>query len=82
MKKWSQASNIVFVNGNIDPWHALSVWKQAPSIKNNVTTVFIDKGAHCSNMSPYRPGKDPISIKQAQDQIRAIIGQFIEAASR
>jgi len=39
-------TNIVFVNGNIDPWHALSV---ITDVSSTVKAVYIDGTAHCKN---------------------------------
>lgn len=41
------SSRIVFVNGNVDPWHALSLYN---STQPEQPSVFIDGTAHCRNM--------------------------------
>ena len=44
-----QSSNIIFVNGNVDPWHALSVTDTQGSRNGPaVTAVLINGTAHCS----------------------------------
>lgn len=50
-------TNILMPNGLIDPWHALS--NLTPNPAYNLTTVFIEDGAHCSNMYPNRPSDSP-----------------------
>ena len=45
-----QSQNIVFVNGNVDPWHALSVCNATEENGPRVSSVLIDGTAHCRNM--------------------------------
>ena len=71
-------SNILFVNGNIDPWHALSITK---SISPSLTTVFINGTAHCANVLPARDD-DPPSLVQARKDIQAQIDQWLAQAKR
>ena len=42
------ATNIVFPNGSIDPWHALGVLECRPA--SSLVAVFINGTAHCANM--------------------------------
>ena len=48
----SNATNIAFPNGSIDPWHALGVLKTPAETLN---AVFIKGTAHCANMYPPSP---------------------------
>jgi hypothetical protein len=48
----SNATNIVFPNGSIDPWHALGVL-ESPAVSLNA--IFINGTAHCANMYPPSP---------------------------
>jgi len=66
-------SNILFVNGNIDPWHALGVTKP---ISSTLTTVFINGTAHCANVLPARDD-DPPSLVQARKDIQAQIDKWL-----
>jgi serine protease 16 len=45
------SSRIIFVNGNVDPWHALSLWNSSSPVQ---PSVFIDGTAHCRNMCKFR----------------------------
>ena len=45
-----KGSRVVFVNGDIDPWHALSL--PVKTYANDVTSVLIKGTAHCANMYP------------------------------
>jgi len=65
--------NILFVNGNIDPWHALSV---VENISSTVEAILINETAHCANIIPYSKG-DPQGIKDAQDRTEFLIGQWL-----
>ncbi|XP_015607074.1 putative serine protease K12H4.7 [Cephus cinctus] len=67
-------SNVVFVHGSIDPWHALgminSTNPQAPSI-------YINGTAHCANMYP--PSKeDPPQLTQAREEVGRLIGEWLK----
>lgn len=44
-------SNIVFPNGDIDPWHALSLLS-SPAGSPSITAIYIHGTAHCANMYP------------------------------
>lgn len=58
---------VVFVNGNIDPWHYLGITKNLPQ-----APVFYVKGsAHCADMYTERPGDPPglVKVRQLIDQI-------------
>ena len=48
----SHVCSIMVPNGNIDPWHTLSVLEPNPAY--NITTILIHDGAHCSNMCVLR----------------------------
>lgn len=63
-------TNTVFVNGNIDPWHSLSVFTNSTIIAHPTSTaVFINGTAHCGDM--YRASSNDIpSLKVAHGVIR------------
>ncbi|XP_065643422.1 putative serine protease K12H4.7 isoform X2 [Hydra vulgaris] len=56
------AKRIVFPNGSIDPWHALSFTKNA----KDMISVFINGTAHCANMYPSSPDDSAELIKARQ----------------
>ena len=41
-------TRIVFVNGSVDPWHALSVLRD---LSKTETAIYIPGTAHCANMA-------------------------------
>ena len=67
-------TRVVFVNGAIDPWHALSFTKDPP---NNNTAIFLQTTAHCADMYP-DSASDPEELKQARQKINSIIGQWLQ----
>eukprot|EP01116_Phalansterium_solitarium_P001757 TRINITY_DN11572_c0_g1_i1.p2 TRINITY_DN11572_c0_g1~~TRINITY_DN11572_c0_g1_i1.p2 ORF type:complete len:487 (-),score=200.13 TRINITY_DN11572_c0_g1_i1:218-1642(-) len=67
------ATRIVFVNGSIDPWHALGITK---NLTESLTAVFITGTAHCANMFPATP-HDPPGLAIAQQQISQQIGEWL-----
>lgn len=58
------ATNIVFPNGSIDPWHALGVVRS----RGSLAAVFINGTAHCANMYPPSP-QDLLELVKAREFI-------------
>ncbi|KAM8952267.1 thymus-specific serine protease [Pelodytes ibericus] len=71
-----KSSRIIFVNGDIDPWHALSVLKNQ---SRSEIAIFINGTAHCANMSPSRPS-DPPSLQKAREEITAQVATWLRSA--
>jgi len=70
----TDTSNILFVNGNIDPWHALGV---ISDISDSLKAVFINGTAHCANV--HAPSEDDLpSLTQARQKISAQIKVWLE----
>ena len=65
--------NIVFPNGSIDPWHALSI---LVSVNTYTPAIFIKGTAHCANMLPPRED-DPPDLVKARETISEKIGTFL-----
>ncbi len=49
-------TNIVFPNGDIDPWHALSVLQ---NLSPSVTAILIHGTAHCADMYVFLSTRTP-----------------------
>lgn len=71
-----KSSRIIFVNGDVDPWHALSVLKNQ---SHSEIAIFINGTAHCANMSPSRTS-DPPSLQKAREEIANKIGEWLQSA--
>eukprot|EP00794_Sanderia_malayensis_P007162 gene7162-7969_t len=73
-KNLSAASNIVFSNGNLDPWSGLGVLEQQPA--PTVITVMIDLGAHHLDLRKKNP-LDPQSVIKAREIEKENIKRWI-----
>lgn len=68
-----RTTNVIYVHGSIDPWHALGL-TQSPSAA--MPTVFINGTAHCANMYEPQLGDFP-QLKAARLTISAYIGEVL-----
>jgi len=68
------SSNIDFVNGSFDPWHALSIIEDFTS---TVVSTFVQGTAHCDDMLLPRNGTTPRDMIIAQKEIRSRIGMWL-----
>ncbi|PNJ21142.1 PRSS16 isoform 11 [Pongo abelii] len=50
------ANQVLFVNGDTDPWHVLSVTQ---ALGSSESTLLIRTGSHCLDMAPERPSDSP-----------------------
>nr|XP_032651508.1 thymus-specific serine protease [Chelonoidis abingdonii] len=73
-----KASRILFVNGDIDPWHALSVLKNQ---SRSELAILINGTSHCANMNPSRPS-DPLPLVSARQRIDYHIGDWLSLARK
>ena len=62
-------SNVVFVHGSIDPWHAMGVLE---SRSESAPAILISGAAHCANMYP-----DSDDDTQQLRDARRTVGQLI-----
>ncbi|XP_053672451.1 putative serine protease F56F10.1 [Anopheles nili] len=66
-------TNVLYVHGNIDPWHRLGLTE---SNDIHMPTILIDGTAHCANM--YEPSdNDPPQLKQARLEIDTFITNLL-----
>ena len=70
----SNATNIVFPNGSIDPWNVLGVTTNSLAVDNII--LFIIGTAHCANMYPPSP-HDLDSLMSARHSITDNIQKWI-----
>uniref|UniRef100_A0A1I8PZQ4 Serine protease K12H4.7 n=1 Tax=Stomoxys calcitrans TaxID=35570 RepID=A0A1I8PZQ4_STOCA len=67
-------TNVLYVHGSIDPWHALGLIKP---INKKTPTIYIEGTAHCANM--YEPIKtDPPQLVEARHKILKFLAQLLE----
>jgi hypothetical protein len=65
-----EGSRVLFVNGEIDPWHALGFYAKKP---NPFTEVLFIKGtAHCADMYP-SSHFDSIQLEEARTYIASLL---------
>lgn len=69
-----KVSNVVFVHGSFDPWHALGITQD---VGPDATAIFIQGTAHCANMYPEDP-EDPPQLKAARQAVGQKIGQWLK----
>jgi len=67
----SEVSNVLFVNGTLDPWSALSYTSQALA-PDGITVATIAGGSHCSDLENLQPSSKP--------DVFAVHQQFYELA--
>ncbi|XP_018598434.1 thymus-specific serine protease [Scleropages formosus] len=74
-----QTRRVLYVNGDIDPWHELSV---LPSGSKGVSnrSILINGTAHCADMNPHRDG-DPTALKEAQKEIERHVALWLKTAA-
>ena len=66
-------SNVVFVHGSLDPWHALGITKD---LNENSPAILINGTSHCANLYP-ESEDDPEGLKDARRRIGSLIGKWI-----
>ncbi|XP_003271995.2 thymus-specific serine protease [Nomascus leucogenys] len=59
------ANQVLFVNGDTDPWHVLSVTQ---ALGSSESALLIRTGSHCLDMAPERPSDSP-SLRQGRQNI-------------
>uniref|UniRef100_A0A914QCE4 Uncharacterized protein n=1 Tax=Panagrolaimus davidi TaxID=227884 RepID=A0A914QCE4_9BILA len=70
------ATNIVFVNGSNDPWHAISLYTNNTS-PTGITSILINGTAHCYDMYPPSES-DSAELKAARQKIGELIGEWLK----
>jgi thymus-specific serine protease len=67
--------NVIFTNGDIDPWHPLSVIKE---LNASSPAILIKGASHCRDMYS-DVDTDPDDLKKARARVRDIIGKWISS---
>merc|ERR1719483_1904450 len=66
-------TNVVFVHGSLDPWHALGVTED---VSKDAPVIIIEGTSHCANLYPAAED-DPQGLKDARKKIGNLIGLWI-----
>ncbi|XP_044588209.1 putative serine protease K12H4.7 [Cotesia glomerata] len=69
-----EVSNVVYVHGSIDPWHALGITNSSNPL---TPAIYINGTAHCANMYPASPSDLPDLVK-ARQKVGAIIRDWLK----
>jgi len=73
-KKPKGATNILFVNGSLDPWHSLGI---TSSLSSTLQAILINGTAHCADMLPANSNEPP-GLVTAQMKIHQKIGAWLQ----
>lgn len=69
----ARTTNVLYVHGSIDPWHALGLTR---SPADSMPTIYIEGTAHCANM--YEPQADDMpQLKEARVKIRRYLTEVL-----
>ncbi|XP_022106762.1 thymus-specific serine protease-like isoform X1 [Acanthaster planci] len=71
-----RGSRVVFVDGTIDPWHALSVLTNLPE---DLKSIFMKGTSHCADMAPYNPDDTP-ALKAGRLAIEKVVSDWLMQA--
>lgn len=64
---------VIFTNGKVDPWHALSVLED---LNESSPAILIEGSSHCSDL--YKDEYvDPPALTRARERVRKIISSWI-----
>ena len=75
----AKATKIIWVNGDVDPWHRQSNYQEPPGKEQTVLPIV--KGAHhCAWMSPATAGEQA-SLVQARKEIWAQLDAWLSPSS-
>jgi len=67
-------TNVIYVHGSIDPWHALGLTQSTDPSR---PTIYINGTAHCANM--YEPkDTDFPQLKEARNKIRHFLAEILK----
>jgi len=67
---------VVFVQGSIDPWHAMGVTED---LSDDAPAIFINGTSHCADMYNDKDG-DPLELIEARLRIGELVDQWIKDA--
>lgn len=68
-------TNVIFTNGDVDPWHALSVLEDLNAYS---PAILINGSSHCRDLYSDE-ATDVEDLKKARAKVRGIIGKWISS---
>jgi len=68
-----KTTNVIVINGSIDPWHALGILEDEPG----VPSAYVTGTAHCADMLGAR-SNDPAELTAAREKITASIEEWLK----
>jgi len=68
-----EVSNVVFVHGTVDPWHAMGVLED---LSEDAPAIVVTGTSHCADMYPDAPS-DPEEMRAARQKIGELISQWV-----
>jgi len=71
-------SNVVFVQGSIDPWHAMGVLED---LHEGAPSIYITGTSHCADMYPDK-SSDPEELTAARLRIGGLVKGWVENARK
>ena len=69
-----QGTKVLFINGDYDPWHALSFTDRPPNSQTNV--IFIHGTAHCADFKGTQRTNPP-QLNQAIEKAKQVIAGYL-----
>uniref|UniRef100_W5L684 Serine protease 16 n=1 Tax=Astyanax mexicanus TaxID=7994 RepID=W5L684_ASTMX len=75
-----QTQRVLYVNGDTDPWMALSVVRNGTN-KDKHRAILIHSSAHCADMNPTR-ARDRASLLQARQEIESLVEAWLKNAAQ
>uniref|UniRef100_A0A8C9DZ52 Serine protease 16 n=1 Tax=Phocoena sinus TaxID=42100 RepID=A0A8C9DZ52_PHOSS len=72
------ATQVLFVNGDIDPWHVLSITQP---LGPSESALLIPNASHCLDMAPERPSDSP-SLRLARQNIFQQLQTWLDPAKK
>ncbi|KAJ8414530.1 hypothetical protein AAFF_G00037320 [Aldrovandia affinis] len=75
-----QTHRVLYVNGDIDPWHELSVLHNGTSREDRERAIVIDGTAHCADMS-HNQSEDPATLREARREIENHVAKWLKVAA-
>lgn len=72
-----QATNVALANGNIDPWHIISLFEKCGKREPTITIHFSPGTSHCALLYPEQP-YDFDSVKQARIEVGEQVALWVK----